>query len=109
LPDISLTGQQSLVVSKEGLGQMSEASIVTTSQQWPARMRRREASEYLSQRHGIRLAPATLAKLAVEGGGPRFRLDGRYPLYEAAELDAFAAARLGPLRASTSDDHLIAA
>jgi hypothetical protein len=66
-------------------------------------MRRREASDYLDKEHGVRLAPSTLAKLAVVGGGPRFRSDGRFPVYERSELDAFAAARLGPLRASTSD------
>jgi hypothetical protein len=66
-------------------------------------MRRREASAYLDALYGIRLAPATLAKLAVIGGGPKFRLDGRYPLYDREELDVFADARLGPLRSSTSD------
>jgi hypothetical protein len=71
---------------------------------WPARLRRKQASEYLRQRHGITLSPATLAKLAVVGGGPAFRKDGPFPLYEPDVLDAFAAARLGPLRASTGDD-----
>lgn len=82
---------------------MSQASIGITSRKWPSRMRRREASAYLLEMHGISLMPATLAKLAVVGGGPRFRTDGRFPLYELQELDAFAEARLGPLRSSTSD------
>jgi hypothetical protein len=72
---------------------------------WPARMRRRIASEYLFVVHGISLSPATLAKLAcVSSTGPRFRLDGRFPLYDKPELDTFAVARLGPLRASTTDN-----
>jgi hypothetical protein len=66
-------------------------------------MRRREASHYLQAQHGIRLAHATLAKLAVVGGGPPFRLDGRFPVYDREALDSFADARLGPLRRSTSD------
>ena len=66
-------------------------------------LRRRQASEYLDRHHGIRLAPATLAKLAVVGGGPRFRSDGRFPVYDRAELDAFAIARLGRLRGNTSE------
>ncbi|MGH6949382.1 MAG: hypothetical protein ACREH4_00770 [Vitreimonas sp.] len=82
---------------------MSRASIDITSRQWPQRLRRREASEYLAAVHGIRLRPATLAKLACTGGGPRYRLDGHYPVYEPAELDAFAVSRLGPLRSSTRD------
>ena len=82
---------------------MSQASIGTTSRHWPARMRRADASDYLFEEHGITLRPGTLAKLAVMGGGPRFRLDGRFPIYDRAELDVFAAARLGPLRQSTSD------
>jgi hypothetical protein len=64
----------------------------------------KQASEYLRQRHGITLSPATLAKLAVVGGGPAFRKDGPVPLYVLDILDAFAAARLGPLRTSTGDD-----
>jgi hypothetical protein len=84
-------------------GHMSQASIGTTSRHWPARMRRRQASEYLFEEHGVSLSPATLAKLAVVGGGPSFRKDGPFPLYERPGLDTFAAARLGPLRTSTSD------
>jgi hypothetical protein len=82
---------------------MSQASIGTTSRHWPARMRRKLASEYLFEEHGVSLSPATLAKLAVVGGGPPFMKDGPYPIYERPRLDTFATARLGPLRTSTSD------
>jgi hypothetical protein len=82
---------------------MSQPSIGTTSRHWPARLRRRNASEYLLEEHGVSLSPATLAKLATIGGGPSFRKDGPFPIYERSELDAFAAQRLGPLRRSTSD------
>jgi hypothetical protein len=82
---------------------MSQDTVVETSATWPNRMRRREASQYLQEQHGIRLAHATLAKLAVVGGGPPFRLDGRFPVYDRDALDAYASARLGPLRRSTSD------
>jgi hypothetical protein len=66
-------------------------------------MRRQQASAYLFEVHGISLMPATLAKLAVVGGSPPFRLDGRFPVYDRADLDTFAQKRLGPLRTSTSD------
>lgn len=82
---------------------MSQSSIGTTSRKWPARMRRKQASEYLLEVHGVSLSPATLAKLAVVGGGPPFRKDGPFPLYDQPVLDAHAVARLGPLRASTSE------
>jgi hypothetical protein len=66
-------------------------------------LRRREASDYLREQHGICRAPATLAKLAVTGGGPRFRHVGRVPIYPVAELDAYAAAITSALKCSTSD------
>ncbi|CAN5209638.1 hypothetical protein BH10PSE6_BH10PSE6_11400 [soil metagenome] len=69
---------------------------------WPARLRRKAASDYLNEVHGIRLSVATLAKLACNGGGPLFEYDGRSPVYQPANLDSFATARLGPLRRSTA-------
>lgn len=82
---------------------MSQPSTTNPRHLWPVRVRRRQASDYLRERHGITLSPATLAKLAVVGGGPPFRKDGPFPLYDIDSLDVFAAARLGPLRASTSE------
>jgi hypothetical protein len=55
----------------------------------------REAASYL------RLAPVTLAKLRLTGGGPRFAKLGSRVFYDQAELDAFIDARM---RRSTSDD-----
>jgi hypothetical protein len=66
-------------------------------------MRRKLASEYLLQVHGVSLTAATLAKLAVQGGSPPFWKDGRFPVYGRDQLDEFATARLGRLRANTSD------
>jgi len=82
---------------------MSPPSTAIARHPWPARLRRKQASDYLRERHGITLSAATLAKLAVVGGGPAFRKDGPFPLYEVDILDAFATARLGPLRTSTGD------
>jgi hypothetical protein len=69
----------------------------------PRRYRRAAASEYLARHWGINRAPRTLAKLAVVGGGPRFQLAGRIPLYPEPELDAWVRSILGPLKTSTSD------
>ena len=64
---------------------------------------RAEAVEYLFIKHGIRRTIGTLAKYAVIGGGPRFRHAGSTPIYPPAELDAYAASILSPLKSSTSD------
>lgn len=67
------------------------------------RLRRWEAPEYLRLVHGIEVAPATLAKWASVGGGPAFQKVNRTPLYPVAELDAWAAAKLGSTLRSTSE------
>lgn len=76
---------------------------IASTQQWPARLRRKEASAYLRSEHGVSLSPATLAKMAVVGNGPAFRKDGGIPVYDRQVLDDFAVARLGPLRRSTRE------
>lgn len=67
------------------------------------RLRRAEASEYLELAHGIRLAPATLAKMVCTGGGPSYHKSLRTPLYPRDELDRWAAERLGSLVRNSSE------
>jgi hypothetical protein len=57
-------------------------------------LRRKAASKYLDDVHGIPRAPSTLAKLAVIGGGPTFRRVGRVPLYSTDDLDDWVASKL---------------
>ena len=66
-------------------------------------LRRNEASKYLRENHNMHYAPKTLAKLACIGGGPPFRLAGRFPLYPVSGLDAWAQSKIGPLVRSTSE------
>lgn len=66
-------------------------------------LRRYEASNYLLEIHGIRRAVGTLAKLAVIGGGPRFRVAGRTPLYATDDLDTWVESILSPPVRSTSE------
>ncbi|HAH09798.1 MAG TPA: hypothetical protein DCL54_03430 [Alphaproteobacteria bacterium] len=66
-------------------------------------LRRSEASIYLLDRHGVSRTPATLAKLAVTGGGPAFRKANRIPIYDAADLDSWAASITSPKVCSTSE------
>jgi hypothetical protein len=63
---------------------------------------RREAAEYIKTVHNIPCSWRTLAKLAcVSSDGPPFRRAGRWPLYSASDLDAWALSQLGPLMRST--------
>jgi hypothetical protein len=70
---------------------------------FPPRLRRREASEYFREVWGLPLASNTLAKLAVTGEGPVFQRWGRLPVYSLADLDRYAEERLGARRRSTSE------
>ena len=65
-------------------------------------LRRKEAARYLTDLRGLPIAAQTLAKLAVVGGGPAFRKFGRFPIYDIADLDGWADAKLGRLQHSTS-------
>jgi hypothetical protein len=52
---------------------------------------RPEASQYLLDKHGIKRSPATLAKQASQGGGPKYRRVGlRQVIYETPHLDEYA-------------------
>jgi hypothetical protein len=72
---------------------------LTTPQRY---LRRSDAAQYVRSTWGVPCASKWLAKLAVTGGGPIFRKAGRFPLYLAADLDAWAEARIGAPRRSTS-------
>jgi hypothetical protein len=61
-----------------------------------------QASEYLAEK-GLRIAPKTLGKLRVIGGGPAYRKFGRKPIYDPPDLDAWVDRKLGAPRRSTSE------
>jgi hypothetical protein len=66
-------------------------------------LRRNEASDYLFEKYGIKRKPVTLAKYATVGGGPVFRSAGRFPLYDPADLDFWAASITSAPKRSTTD------
>jgi hypothetical protein len=66
-------------------------------------LRRKAASDYLRETHGLDRAPSTLAKLAVIGGGPIFRRAGNVPLYAIEDLDEWVASKLSAPMRSTSE------
>ena len=70
----------------------------------PRRMlRRSDAARYVVETWGLPLSPKTLAKLAVVGGGPRFRKASRFPMYEVTSLDDWVRSKLSPAVSSTSE------
>jgi hypothetical protein len=77
-------------------------SFEVLSQNQKRYYRRNEAAEYLRERYGFG-ATATLAKLAVVGGGPLFSKAGRIALYERNSLDDWAKSRISAPRSSTSE------
>ena len=67
------------------------------------RLRRDVASAYLGEEWGISRTPKTLAKEAVNGGGPTMEYDGRIPLYTTDNLDKYAARVLSAPVKSTAE------
>jgi hypothetical protein len=90
-------------VSADELTNSSSQGRKRTREDYRPRLRRREASEYLKEVHGLLEAPSTLAKKACLGGGPIFESFGRVPYYKPEALDRYAADRLSKPRRSTSD------
>jgi hypothetical protein len=75
-----------------------------SSEQIPLFLRREDAARCLQNKFGLRCAKQTLAKLAVIGGGPKFRLAGRTPLYAPLDLDGWAESKISGPRLSTSEE-----
>jgi len=69
----------------------------------PRFLLRPDAAAYVRTNYGFPCSRQWLAKLAVIGGGPVFHKAGRTPIYAPADLDAWALARVGRPRRSTSD------
>jgi hypothetical protein len=65
-------------------------------------LRRKDAAKYLKSKYGFG-ATKTLAKLATLGGGPKFRMTGRFPVYAPEDLDKWALDRMGEPVSSTSE------
>jgi hypothetical protein len=65
-------------------------------------LRRADAAAYIRERFAIPCSRQTLAKYAVTGEGPMYRLAGRFPIYVAQDLDAWALSRLSAPVRSTS-------
>ena len=68
----------------------------------PRYLRRSAAAQYVREGWGLPCSARWLAKLAVVGGGPVYRKAGRFPVYASDDLDAWAEARIGEPRRSTS-------
>lgn len=63
---------------------------------------RADAAKALTEA-GFRVSPATLATKATRGGGPRYRLFGRRPLYRWGDALEWARGRLSEPVSNTSE------
>ena len=73
-------------------------------------LRRAEAAAYIRETYGARCSHAYLDKLACIGGGPTFHRFGKWPVYDMADLDAWALSRIsGPLRKASDVPEIIRA
>lgn len=61
-----------------------------------------EAAAFLTER-GVPIAPQTLRRLRVTGGGPAYFKPGPRVVYRTDDLEEWAAARLGAPRHSTTE------
>jgi hypothetical protein len=66
------------------------------------RFRRKQAAQVLTER-GYPISAAQLAKLACTGEGPEITYFGRYPIYPADKLFAWAEAKSTPPVRSTHE------
>ncbi len=66
------------------------------------RLTRTEAAQYLTT-IGLPIAATTLAKKAVDGSGPPFRIGNGRALYETTDLNEWAQTQLGPKLRSTAE------
>jgi hypothetical protein len=69
------------------------------------RLNRTEAATFLTER-GYTVAPTTLSKYVVCGGGPAYEKFGRRPLYRPSELLAWVASKTTGPRRHTSEGAL---
>ncbi len=70
---------------------------------YPEFLNRDQAATYLRDRWGQRCSRSLLAKLAVTGDGPVYRLAGRFPQYTVDDLNAWTESRISPPRRATSE------
>jgi len=93
------TGQVRESMEGEKMLKQSDPQTLNTPLHY---FRRSDAATYVRTTYGFPCSRQWLAKLAVIGGGPIYRKAGRYPIYSTADLDAWAASRIGARRHSTS-------
>jgi hypothetical protein len=70
-------------------------------------LRRDEAARFVRETYSIPCSARTLAKFASIGGGPVYRYSGRFPIYDVADLAAWAKQKIGP-RVNSATEHRLA-
>ncbi len=77
--------------------------MVTLIPDNPDALLRRKATADALTAKGYTTSDKTLSTKATRGGGPPYRLFGRFPLYRWGDALAWAEGRLSPPRHSTSE------
>lgn len=67
------------------------------------RRTRKEAAQYVRDKHGAPCTDKTLTKLASVGGGPVYSLFGNRALYTEEDLDSWVKSKLSAPRRSTGE------
>lgn len=70
-------------------------------------LRRDAAAQYIRDKFSIPCSARTLAKFASIGGGPLYRYSGRFPIYDIADLAAWAKKKIGPRVSSATEHRLV--
>jgi hypothetical protein len=79
---------------KEAKTAARKARLAAAKKTFGKLLRRREASQYLREVHGIQYAPDTLAGFACEGTGPEMVYINDIPFYRPTALDVWAKAKM---------------
>jgi hypothetical protein len=66
-------------------------------------LRRDDAAKFVRENFSIPCSARTLAKFASIGGGPLYRYSGRFPVYDVADLKAWATGKVGPRVSSATE------
>jgi hypothetical protein len=69
----------------------------------PRPLRRNEGAAYIRDTYNLPCQASSLRTMACKGTGPAYRKGSRFPLYDVADLDAWAQSKLSPKVRSTSE------
>jgi hypothetical protein len=100
------TMRQNEYLGAQACHDLNAVEAASTDGQLPRRLNRQEAARFLTEA-GLPIAASTLAKKAVQGSGPPFRIGNGRALYDTVDLREWAEAQLGPKLTSTAQRKVV--